>query len=293
MTDNNTRKTKKRSRKRSSLAQKLLFRIEDRGLFLKLFNFYAGLNKSWKVTAQDISGDTADDKGRFFKVTDRDGNRLHILHRIRLPFYKAGIRPRVKGLVDDYMIDPEALSEGDVFVDCGANIGEIGVGLRLAGKTLRYIAFEPGEEEHAACALNNPEGACEKTALWNETCVLKFYEKSDSADSSLIAFGGHETVTEVPATTIDAYCEANGIGAVTYLKIEAEGAEPEVLEGAVETLKRTRFVTVDCGYERGPNKESTLPRVCNQLIGSGFELVRIKDGRLIALFENKALGKTG
>ncbi|MEO9527170.1 FkbM family methyltransferase [Roseibium sp.] len=283
MTNTPERKKKKRSGKRSRTAQKLLFRIENRRLFLRLLDLYTKLNKSWKVAVSD--------GGRFFQVTDRQGNRLHIIHKNRLPFYKSGVPPRVNGLLDDYMIDRSALRDGDVFIDCGANIGEIGVGLGLTGKALRYIAFEPGQEEHGACSLNNPESSCEKTALWKETCVLKFYEKSDSADSSLIEFGGHETVTEVPATTIDAYCASRGVGAVRYLKIEAEGAEPEVLEGAVDTLRRTQFVTVDCGYERGFDQESTLPTVCNQLIRNGFDLVRIQESRLIALFENKALEK--
>lgn len=46
-------------------------------------------------------------------------------------------------------------------------------------------------------------------------------------------------------------------------------------------------MTVDCGYERGFDKESTLPKVCNLLIGNGFELIEVRKGRLIALFENK------
>ncbi|WP_269583820.1 FkbM family methyltransferase [Roseibium sp. Sym1] len=218
---------------------------------------------------------------------DQQGNRLDIIHKNRLPFYKTGIAPRVFGLLNDYMIDPDELQENDVVLDCGANVGEIGVGLRLAGKNVCYLAFEPGEEEHAACAVNNPDKACEKKALWNETTVLQFFEKSDSADSSLIEFGDYNSVTRVATTTVDEYCAANGIDRIKYLKIEAEGAEPEALEGAVNTLAQTHFVTVDCGYERGFDKESTLPKVCNLLIGNGFELIEVRKGRLIALFENK------
>lgn len=272
---------KKNGIKRTRLTQELLFKIENRALFLKLLTLYTKVNKSWKIA---VSGD-----GRFYQVTDQQGDQLNIIHKNRLPLYKIGVRPRVFSLLDDYMIDLDELHENDVFLDCGANIGEIGVGLRLAGKPVRYLAFDPGEEEHAACMLNNPGNTCEKKALWNETTVLKFYEKSDSADSSLIEFGGHEQVTEVQATTIDEYCAANGIDRIKYLKIEAEGAEPEALEGAANTLSKTHFVTVDCGYERGFDQESTLPRVCNQLIGNGFELLKVHKGRLIALFENKRI----
>jgi len=273
---------KKKHKKRKKFAQELLFKIEDRGLFLSFLRLYIKINKSWKIAVSD--------RGRFFEIADRQGNCLKIIHKARLPFYKSGIAPRLSDLLDDYMIDLDRLQENDVFLDCGANIGEIGVGLRLAGKPVRYLAFEPGNEEHAACALNNPQATCEKSALWNETTVLEFFEKSDTADSSLIEFDGFQAVTKVLATTVDDYCAAHGIEQLRYLKIEAEGAEPEALEGASRTLARTQFVTVDCGYERGYEKESTLPRVCNHLIGAGFELVRVRKGRLIALFENTQFG---
>ncbi|ASP35994.1 FkbM family methyltransferase [Labrenzia sp. VG12] len=272
------KRKKNKGKKRRRLAQELLFKIDNRALFVKLLTLYTKVNKSWKIAVSE--------GGRFFRISDHQGNQIEIIHKNRVPLYKTGVRPRVMSLLLDYMIDLDELQPNDVVLDCGANIGEIGVGLRLAGKPVRYYAFEPGAEEHAACSLNNPDATCEKRALWNETTVLKFYEKSDSADSSLIEFGGHENVTEVPATTVDEYCAEKGIERIKYLKIEAEGAEPEALEGAANSLSMTHFVTVDCGYERGFDKESTLPRVCNQLIGNGFELIKVRKGRLIALFEN-------
>ena len=42
------------------------------------------------------------------------------------------------------------------------------------------------------------------------------------------------------------------------LKVEAEGAEPEVLQGLKKNLSRVEFITVDCGFERGLNQKSTI-----------------------------------
>lgn len=56
------------------------------------------------------------------------------------------------------------------------------------------------------------------------------------------------------------------------MKIEAEGAEPEILEGGVNALAMTDFVTVDCGFERGKEEASTLAPVANFLLRHGFEL---------------------
>ncbi len=281
MPDTPQRNKRKKHKKRRKIAQEFIFSIGNVNAFLLLFRLYTKINKSWKInvsSGQDL-----------FRITDFRGNSIYILHKSRIPFYKSGVTPRASGLLGDYMVDLEQIDDHDVFLDCGANIGELGMALRLAGKTARYVAFEPGEDEHRTCLLNNPDAACEKVAIWNETCTLNFYEKSDTADSSVVAFGEHERVTRVPATTIDEYCAANDIKEIKYLKIEAEGAEPEALEGAVKTLQTTHFVTVDCGYERGVDKESTLPRVCNQLIRSGFDLIKVRDGRLVALFENTKL----
>ena len=38
---------------------------------------------------------------------------------------------------------------------------------------------------------------------------------------------------------------------IKLLKVEAEGAEPEVLLGTAKILKRIEFISVDCGPERG------------------------------------------
>ena len=43
---------------------------------------------------------------------------------------------------------------------------------------------------------------------------------------------------------------------IKVFKVEAEGYEPEVLEGAIETLKLVEYVTVDFGAERGKNNNN-------------------------------------
>ena len=72
------------------------------------------------------------------------------------------------------------------------------------------------------------------------------------------------------------------------LKLEAEGAEPEILEGLGKKIDLVEFISADLGYERGINCESTLAPVTNFLLSRGFDLIDISHGRICALYKNKA-----
>ena len=70
-------------------------------------------------------------------------------------------------------------------------------------------------------------------------------------------------------------------------KIDAEGFEPEVLKGSVNTLRLINFISVDYGHERGENQESTIVDVNNLLTEYNFKLIKFSEHRLIGLYENQ------
>ena len=79
------------------------------------------------------------------------------------------------------------------------------------------------------------------------------------------------------------------IKGVKLLKIEAEGAELEVLEGAKETLKYTEYVTVDYGPERGISKLSTSAEIVNFLYENNFKLIKVSKFRQVGLFKKSSI----
>jgi len=62
--------------------------------------------------------------------------------------------------------------------------------------------------------------------------------------------------------------------------MDAEGHEPEVLEGGRKTLERIDFVTIDGGLERSGNFTSS--EVAKILHETGFNEVRISSNHIVA-----------
>ena len=76
---------------------------------------------------------------------------------------------------------------------------------------------------------------------------------------------------------------------IQILKLEAEGAEPEILEGAGRVLERVEWIVADLGFERGSAQKTTRPEVVNFLLPQEFQLVDIRPARLVAVFKNARL----
>ena len=76
---------------------------------------------------------------------------------------------------------------------------------------------------------------------------------------------------------------------IKLIKIEAEGFEPEVLEGLKKYIRNVEYITIDCGFERGVNKDSTISECSNYLIKNNFEMINFSSARTICLFKNSDL----
>lgn len=72
---------------------------------------------------------------------------------------------------------------------------------------------------------------------------------------------------------------------IKLIKIEAEGFETEILKGSLDIIKKTEFICVDGGPERGPKNTQTIEELVNTLTDNNFKLLFLNDnGR--ALFSN-------
>ena len=224
------------------------------------------------------------EEGRLF-LADDGKSKVFFCRRRRGNQFKRGVMAHADQLAGEYHLDRIDVVPDGVFIDCGANIGELGIWARKQG--LRYIAFEPEGPEAHCCDLNNFDGRAEtrREALWKEPAVIPLYSKPESGDSSLIDMGG-AVRSRIQAVTLDGAVNLPDVPGTVILKIEAEGAEPEVLEGAASTLASIDWVTIDCGHERGVSKAHTFVETNVLMQDLGFRLHCAQFKRITALYRN-------
>jgi len=206
--------------------------------------------------------------------------------------YNTGILKRAQSIANDYNLNEINFEDNDIVIDCGANVGDFALYFDLIEKNIDYHGFEPSNLEFVALSKNILSHNLNNQGLWKEEGQLQFFLSSQNADSSLIKPSHYDTKLSVDVTTLDKYINASNLDKIKLLKLEAEGAEPEILEGAKKVIKKIEYITADLGFERGVEESSTLPVVVNLLIPLGFELLAVNHTRVSALFKNvKNYGK--
>lgn len=252
--------------------------------FCFLYNFRTFLTNSSTRISQDKTGHHYIAKG--------DGyTRSFLAKRQNIMTYSNGISNRGRSLGNAYSLDLVKFESGDTIIDCGANIGDLEIYFKESAIHPKYFAIEPSPTDfkylnknllfESSKAFNN--------ALYDKQGVLDFYVSSEFGDSSLIKPSKFTDIVKIETITLDEFVSRNSINKIKLLKLEAEGAEPEILMGARNCLSQIEYIAADLGFERGVKADSTLPDVANFLIQRGFEIVDFRAPRITCLFKNTRL----
>lgn len=203
----------------------------------------------------------------------RDG-QVHVPSALLWRSYRRGWAARLDRLAREFALDRAApFGRDETVIDVGANVGDFSAAALRAGAG-RVLAVE-GDPVVAECLRRNhahaPQVSVERAILWCEPAEITFYSAPGRADSSIFLPPGESLAAfRTMATTLDIVAEAQGVGAVGLLKMDAEGAEPEVLQGAAAVLARTRMVAIDTGPER--NGARTDAACIDILRAAGFRI---------------------
>ena len=175
------------------------------------------------------------------------------------------------------------LTPADVVFDIGANQG---VYTRLCAGVARHVhAFEPHPVlfPRLQATHQQPNVTLVNKAVTDRVGTAEFNMDTrpdmNAVASSLLELSdlkakGLIEKVRVEATTVDRYCEESG-AVPTLVKIDVEGAEPLVIAGAAETIRRHRPKIVFEFWEtHWPRFEPTF----TALERAGYYLVRVADG---------------
>ena len=233
-----------------------------------------------------------DSSRKMFRVLQGE-TEIFVARRSRVARVLWSLDARLEELFNGYGLHKVRNLAGAIVLDVGANIGEVSLLFRVLGARTVH-SFEPDPAEFECLLANVGSGIHpHQSALWNESGSATLFRANATGDSSLLSPGNSEGLTTVSTITLDHWATENlGEDAIVdLLKLEAEGAEPEILEGGVELLKRVRYVTADVGFERPGDGgvDSTLPAVTNFLTARGFSVVWVGSPRLVVVYRNEVL----
>jgi FkbM family methyltransferase len=159
---------------------------------------------------------------------------------------------------------------GDTVVEAGANIGALTLPLAgLVGAQGRVLAFEAQRPIHALLTTNLMLNGLQQ--VWAERVALgaqggsikvPLLDLSRAGNFGGVSLGG-EDGEDCPLRTLDSY----GLTALKLIKIDVEGAESEVIDGARETILRLRPAL----YVENDRKEKSADLIA-RIIGLGYRL---------------------
>ncbi len=181
------------------------------------------------------------------------------------------------------------LEPGQTFFDIGANGGVFTViAAQCVGNDGRVFAFEPGEYEYSLLQKNMRLNKLDnvtiiKKAVSNSDGIQRFATAQDGAFNSL-AQTAHpdqqiENWLEVKTVTLDSFAKTQGVKSVDFIKIDVEGAEKLVFEGASHLLKSNPNVCILFeAYELNTSGfDYTVQTFLESLQRDGFHLFFFKD----------------
>lgn len=179
-------------------------------------------------------------------------------------------------------------------LDVGANIGQYARQVREDGYRGRIVSFEPLPEEFAELerqAGGDPHWRCLNLALGAAEATVEMQVAGNSLSSSLLAMLERHVTADPEAVivgkqmvrvgTLDAlHREILSIDDVVWLKLDVQGYELNVLDGAAETLSQVHAIEMELSLVELYQGNPLLCESIEVLRNAGFRLIALEEGFL-------------
>ena len=161
-----------------------------------------------------------------------------------------------------------------IILDVGANVGQSALNMLETFPKAEIHCFEPVSPTFAMLQrnLSGTRCRCVHSAVGNSVGEARISVGRNSLTNSLVNARDGDAFETVPVTTVDAYREERSLSNVDLLKIDVEGFDLNVLEGASRSFSegRIKFVTVEAGFCFEGTAHVSFQRLRDHLEGHGF-----------------------
>ena len=161
---------------------------------------------------------------------------------------------------------PRWEKQASVFLDVGANIGETAREILYSYSNIKLYCFEPvlSTFEKLAQRFSNVSNViCLRLALSSTNGMAKMNISGDSEMSYIVqqnTNSNSHAFEEVPVSTLDQFCKENEIPHISFLKIDTEGNDLEVLLGSKRYLENQKIdiIQVESGMHSSNERHSSF-----------------------------------
>jgi FkbM family methyltransferase len=172
-------------------------------------------------------------------------------------------------------------------IDVGANEGQFAIAAIEILKPQAIYSVEP-DFDVAKILMKNLSSYSKAevivSAIGNFAGIADFYKNTDSQVSSLLKIGKDREATfpnsivknviQVPINTLDGIFNGKKLDKPILLKIDVQGAEGQVIDGATQILKEIEWIIIEVAFSDLYEGECSFSIICEKLIEHGFYFVR-------------------
>jgi len=191
---------------------------------------------------------------------------------------------RRKAILEKYSVD--------LIIDVGANTGIFGREVRKSGYNGRIASFEPivnAFEKLARSAKNDANWKIYNFALGNQNGKQVINISANSHSSSILEILDTHTNAEATASyigkqeiqicTLDSiFHDIKGTAKEIFLKIDTQGFELSVLQGAMDSLKEISTIQLELSLQPLYSEQPLYNDLMSFLFSYGYKLIDVEPG---------------
>ena len=198
---------------------------------------------------------------RYYRVLSNNDDPF-TKHSLEIPTLPHGVDLHI----DISRTIPHWEKQASVFLDVGANIGETTREILYSYSNIKLYCFEPVLSTFGKLAKrfsNVSNVICLRLALSSTNGMAKMNISGDSEMSYIVqqnTNSNSHVFEEVPVSTLDQFCKENEIPHISFLKIDTEGNDLEVLLGSKRYLENQKIdiIQVESGMHSSNERHSSF-----------------------------------